>query len=198
MPRKIIVVANNKGGTGKTTIAAIIAQTAIEGGTPVVILDLDHAQRDFTAAMSAYECEILGKVSELNQAREAGNGLIVVDTPPSLLEDKDKAMNLADIILIPVSHTIRALEGVKAIVAAHPDTARIVLNLNDPRSALETKIIETASSHFKVLCTLKQSGRIRINLTTGVSWYSGLMPAQKMQYGKLFKGVVDFLKGEGK
>lgn len=49
---KTITIATQKGGTGKTTTAAALAQAAIYAGKKVLCIDLD-AQRDLTLILSA-------------------------------------------------------------------------------------------------------------------------------------------------
>ena len=49
---KIITIASQKGGTGKTTTAAALAQAAAKAGKRVLAIDLDP-QGNFSAAVAA-------------------------------------------------------------------------------------------------------------------------------------------------
>jgi chromosome partitioning protein len=193
MPSKIICVSNNKGGTGKTTIAVIIAQTAIEEGMQVAICDLDYGQQDFKEAMTVWQCEIIENIDALKKTKkDSKNSFVVVDTPPALGGEKDEALNIADIILVPISHTIRALKSVMPIATRH--NVKIVLNLLNPTSSLERKIVATSKKFFDVLGVVKQYARIRSNITDQNPWYMGLSEIQKQPYIDLLGKVANILK----
>jgi chromosome partitioning protein len=193
MPARIICVSNNKGGTGKTTIAVILAQTAIEARMQVAICDLDYGQQDFREAMNGWQCEIINNIDTLKKLKKDNkNYFVVVDTPPALGGDKDEALNIADIILVPISHTIRALKSI--IPIAIRQNIKIILNLLNPTSSLEKKIITTSEKFFDVLGIVKQYARIRSNITDQNPWYVGLSEIQKQPYIVLLEKVADYLK----
>jgi cellulose biosynthesis protein BcsQ len=115
-----------------------------------------------------------------------------VDTPPALGEEKDEALNMADLILIPISHTIRALKSVMAI--ANHNNVKIILNLLNPTSSLERKIISTTEKFFDVLGIVKQYARIRSNITERNPWYMGLSEIQRQPYIALLEKIAYILK----
>ena len=47
-PARVIVVGNEKGGSGKSTVAMHIAMALIKSGQSVATIDLDSRQRSFT------------------------------------------------------------------------------------------------------------------------------------------------------
>jgi tetraacyldisaccharide-1-P 4'-kinase len=61
---KIICICNRKGGTGKTTIAVILAQMAIEADLNVAIYDMDP-QQDFFDFMKYHECRVLASIDDV-------------------------------------------------------------------------------------------------------------------------------------
>jgi len=73
-----ILICNGKGGTGKTTMAVLLAHALAEAGKRVAVLDLDPQA---TATAWLRECESK-KVSEYETGSEYD--AVFVDTPPRL------------------------------------------------------------------------------------------------------------------
>ena len=120
---KTIVIANQKGGSGKSTITVHLAAAAEQAGDgPVVISDTDPQgtaadwfnQRKKggidTPRYSALALEDLaGRVRALN---EAGASYLFIDTAPSIGAVNADLFALADLVLIPLNPTpadLRAL-----------------------------------------------------------------------------------------
>jgi chromosome partitioning protein len=100
-----IVVANLKGGVGKTTAAVYLAAAAVERGhEPVTLVDAD---RQASSAVWLEErpldgVDVVEAPSErtLNRAM-TGDGLVVVDTPPGDERLVQSALAAADAVVIP-------------------------------------------------------------------------------------------------
>lgn len=120
---KIIVVANQKGGSGKSTITVHLAAAAEQAGDgPIVISDTDPQgtaadwfnQRKKggvdTPRYSALSLDDLsGRVKALDKA---GAAYLFIDTAPSIGAVNADLFELADLILIPLNPTpadLRAL-----------------------------------------------------------------------------------------
>jgi chromosome partitioning protein len=101
-----IVVANLKGGVGKTTTAVYLsAVAAARGYDPVMVIDAD---RQASAAEWLEERPIEGVTvveapSERTLTREMGrhDGMGIVDTPPGDERIVQSAINSADAVVIP-------------------------------------------------------------------------------------------------
>jgi chromosome partitioning protein len=101
-----IVVANLKGGVGKTTTAVYLAAAAVaRGHEPVVLVDAD---RQASSAVWLEErpvegVEILEAPSErtLTRAMKGDDGVVIVDTPPGDERLVQAAINAADSVVIP-------------------------------------------------------------------------------------------------
>jgi chromosome partitioning protein len=120
---KTIVIANQKGGSGKSTITVHLAAAAEAAGDgPIVISDTDPQgtaadwfnQRKKagieTPRYSALSlADLKGRVSALD---EAGASYLLIDTAPSIGAVNADLFALADLILIPLNPTpadLRAL-----------------------------------------------------------------------------------------
>ena len=113
MPGKVITIAQQKGGSGKTTLAVNLAAEYLRRGMTVALLDTDpqgslgrwfmtrrerlgEAGLEFSTSSAwgvSYECEKLKKTVDL----------VIVDTPPKVDADLRPALREADLVLIPVA-----------------------------------------------------------------------------------------------
>nr|WP_176025003.1 ParA family protein [Brucella pseudintermedia] len=117
---KVLVLASQKGGAGKTTLAAHLAVAASQDGAgPAVLIDTDpqgslsawwnSREADTPALASATLAELPVKLAAL---AEAGFALAVIDTPPAITAAIRDVVKLADLVLIPTRpspHDLRAV-----------------------------------------------------------------------------------------
>lgn len=137
---KVISIAQQKGGSGKTTLAANLAVAFARAGHRVALLDTDpqgSLGRWFMARLArgepglefstssawgvSYESEKLRKLVDF----------VIIDTPPKIDADLRPALREADLILIPVasSHVdLWATQGVIDLALREKKRAAIVLN----------------------------------------------------------------------
>ncbi len=126
----VIVVANLKGGTGKTTIAVKLA-CSLSRRPEVLLVDADQ-HGTATARADEDGLPIEDRPLPLENPRgaqgwrqkvlnEAPRFTVVVDCPPHLQGATQAAINIADLVLVPVTPsradflaTSRAVEMVKA------------------------------------------------------------------------------------
>jgi len=137
----VITVAQQKGGTGKTTLAANIA-AALVPGQRVALIDIDpqrtlirwHALRMARPVPApAIDCfDVAGwrLAAELARLRRS-HDLVVIDSPPQVDTDAKLAVRGADIVLVPVQPSppdVWAAEATLKLAADEHRTARLVLN----------------------------------------------------------------------
>lgn len=152
----IITVFNQKGGTGKTTVCALLYEAFKKKGIKkACIIDLDPQQSIQTISDALPELGIkTGKASNLNTLNKE-NDLIIVDTPPSL----DPSVNASikgvlpytDLILLPVKPSVTdtfslqpTIQLIKSIQKEHSVKAAILINSirtgSEYNKAIKTKI----------------------------------------------------------
>ncbi|MCB0257860.1 MAG: ParA family protein, partial [Anaerolineae bacterium] len=116
---KTVVLANQKGGVGKTTLAAHLAVAAERAGDgPCVLIDTDP-QASLAAWWNgraletpAFASTALKELSEKRDALgQAGYAYAFIDTPPAITESIRTVIAQADFVLIPTRpspHDLRA------------------------------------------------------------------------------------------
>ena len=159
MPGLIITVAQQKGGSGKTTVAAHLAVAFARAGKSVGILDVDpqgslgewFERREATlgedeAGLSFRTASGWGARREARQlARE--HDIVVVDTPPKSDLEIRPAIEMADLVLVPVQPTpvdLWATAPTLAMAAKEGVASVIVINRAVSRALLTGEIIAAA------------------------------------------------------
>ncbi|MBV9654603.1 MAG: AAA family ATPase [Acetobacteraceae bacterium] len=138
----VITVAQQKGGAGKTTLAANLA-AALARDSRVALLDIDP-QRSLTR-WAKLRMQRAGGVAnvitasdvsgwrlrrELEKLKEA-HDVVLIDSPPQIDTDARLAVRGADLVLVPVQPSppdIWAAEGTLKIAADEGRPVRIVIN----------------------------------------------------------------------
>lgn len=147
---KIIAVAMQKGGVGKSTLTRSLAVAGTAAGYNVLALDMDPQQsvvqwaerRSAQTPAVRFATEIeLPKL--LRQAEEAGCDLVIIDTPPARSTEAPAAVEAADFVLVPCTPDIEAYEQL-------PRTARLARTTGKPAAAVLTMVQPTGQSEEKV------------------------------------------------
>lgn len=137
----VITVAQQKGGAGKTTLAANLA-AALAPVRRVAVLDIDpqgslarwHAIRMAhhadAAALAFSDLSGWRLAGELDRLRR-GFDVVIVDSPPVIDSDARRSIRGADLVVVPVQPSapdIWAAEGTLKLAAAERRPACLVLN----------------------------------------------------------------------
>ena len=137
---QVITVAQQKGGSGKTTLAANLAVAFLRAGKRVAILDADpqgslgrwfmtrreDGRDDMTFSTASawgvsYEAEKLAR----------DHDVVIVDTPPKVDADLRPALRASALVLVPVSASqadVWATESVLDLASRENRPALIVVN----------------------------------------------------------------------
>ncbi len=181
MAGRIITVAQQKGGSGKTTVAVNLAVELRARGHSVAIVDTDpqgsmgrwfieRVERlgddealDFSTSSAwgaSYESEKLKKRFDF----------VIIDTPPKIDADLRPALRVADLVVVPVatSHVdLWATEGVLDLARREKARTLIVLNRTRPNTRLAVEVAEKAAELGADLADVQIANRVIYAETLG-------------------------------
>jgi chromosome partitioning protein len=169
----VIVVASQKGGVGKTTIAAHLAVRAgLERNGPVALVDTDpqgslsewwdarkdeHVPDDDSApndgglSLATVKLEDLG--SKLAELRKSGAAVAIIDTPPALTTSIRQVIEIADLVLIPARpspHDLRAIGATVNMTRKAGKPFLFIINGAAPRANITAEAVAALSEHGRV------------------------------------------------
>lgn len=161
MSGRIITIAQQKGGSGKTTLAAHIAVAVAREGARVALLDCDP-QGSLGEWFEARETTlgeddtglIFRTASGWGARREARSlareyDFVVIDTPPKSDVESRPAIEAADIVAVPVQPTpidLWATQPTLEMIAKEGTRCLLVINRALPRVGLTQEISEAIRS----------------------------------------------------
>ncbi|WP_169568888.1 AAA family ATPase [Sneathiella limimaris] len=155
---KVIAVASQKGGSGKTTLAGHLAvQAEMAGAGPVALVDTDP-QGSLSEWWNEREAEtpLFARTSieklkaDVERMDRMGINLLIIDTPPAITETIANVLTVADLLIIPTRpspHDLRAV-GATVELAEGLDTPLIfVVNGATPRARITGEAAIALSQH---------------------------------------------------
>lgn len=144
-----IAVVQQKGGVGKTTIAAHLAGAAAEAGRSAVCLDIDPqgslsawgAVRDEGTPKLEFGVETVAghRARDVAERHARSFDVVVIDAPPHGQTEALQAMRAADVILIPLQPSPLDLWATRPTIeaaAATSGTVRLVFNRTPARGRI--------------------------------------------------------------
>jgi chromosome partitioning protein len=140
MAGHVITVAQQKGGSGKTTIACHLAVHFLRDGWSVAVLDTDpqgslgrwfmtRVERTQGApALEFSTASAWGVGYEVGKLKRA-HDLVIVDTPPKADSDLRPALREADLVLVPVAASALDLWATESVLDLVDRTGRAALTV---------------------------------------------------------------------
>ena len=176
MSARIITIAQQKGGAGKTTLAAHLAVAWAKAERSVALLDIDP-QASITAwadirralpdapeqpdirALTGWR--VAGEVDKLKRQFD----ILVIDSPPHAETEARVAVRVADLVVVPVQPSPMDLWATQATLdlAKQEKTAvLLVLNRVPPRANLADVMEQAASKLGVKLAKTKLGNRVAL------------------------------------
>ncbi len=158
---QVVVLASQKGGSGKTTLAGHIAvQAELAGAGPVALIDTDpqgslakwwNARESNAPAFAQVSVPDLDR--DIEALRDGGFKLIVVDTPPAATSSIAEVITHADLVIIPTRpspHDLRAVGATVDIVEHQHKPMLFVINAATMRARITAETAVVLSQHGTV------------------------------------------------
>src|SRR5271170_4297286 len=168
---KVITIAQQKGGAGKTTVAAHVAVALSQKGNRVAVIDIDpqgslgywHNIREQNLG-EGYTGLIFNSLSgwrvgsEVSRLRKQCD-FIIIDSPPHTETEARTAIRNADAIIIPVQPSPTDLWATKAtldLAKAEKIPVRVVLN----RVGANSRLAQTIGAELSDLAETTLGNRV--------------------------------------
>lgn len=158
---RTIVLASQKGGVGKTTLAGHLAVMAEQSGEgPVALIDTDpqgslaawwNERKAEAPLFATVDVERLG--GHLQQLADAGIKLAIIDTPPAVTEMIREVLKSADLVIIPTRpspHDLRAVGTTVDLVEEADKRMIFVINGAAARAKIAGQAAVALSQHGTV------------------------------------------------
>ena len=159
----VITVAQQKGGAGKTTLAANLA-AALAAQRRVAVLDIDpqhslarwHAlrlQRKGAVPVDLSDVSGWRLAAELDKLKRT-HDVLIVDSPPQIDTDAKLAVRGADLVLVPLQPSppdLWAAEGTLKLAADEKRPARLLLNRTPASGKLRQQVESEISRKGELL-----------------------------------------------
>ncbi len=175
---KIITIAHQKGGVGKTTLTLNLAACFAQG------LNVGVLDTDLQGSLSGIQEELTGITfvpydRQLNCLREQPFDILIIDTPPYLTNQLPDLFAISDFVLIPSKVGFFDVMAIKATIQFLKQAQQqrpqlkygVVLNMVKPRTTLNKSVQEILTDYGAILLTTTISDRVsytRSAITSGV------------------------------
>ncbi|MBI1184618.1 AAA family ATPase [bacterium] len=175
---KIITVAHQKGGVGKTTLALNLAACFAQG------LNVGVLDTDLQGSLSGIKDD-LGTINfvpfngQFKDLSQQPFDILIIDTPPYLSTQLSDLFAISDFVLVPSKVGFFDIMAIKATIELLKQAERkrpqlkygVALNMVKPRTGLNKSVQKILSDYGANLLTTTVSDRVsftRSAITTGV------------------------------
>lgn len=158
---RTLVIASQKGGVGKTTLAGHLSVEAESSGDgPVALIDTDpqgslaawwNERQAEAPAFASVDIDNLEK--HLKQLEKAGVKLAIIDTPPAVTATIQRVLSVADLVLIPTRpspHDLRAVGATVELAESADKRMIFVINGAAQRARITGEAAIALSQHGTV------------------------------------------------
>lgn len=158
---RVLALASQKGGSGKTTLSGHLAvQSQLAGAGPVVLIDIDPQgsladwwnERDSEYPAFA-QTTVARLASDLEILRQQGFKLAVIDTPPAITMAIQSVISVAELIIVPTRpspHDLRAVGATVDLCDRAGKPLIFVVNAATPKAKITSEAAVALSQHGTV------------------------------------------------
>jgi len=162
MLSKVITIAQQKGGTGKTTLAVHLALAFIKyHNLKIAIIDTDpqgslgkwfmiREEKKLSNNNLTFKTASLWGAQYESKTLKKDHDIVIIDTPPKIESDARPSIESADLVLIPMAASHVDFWATGAIVEiAKKANKKILIQIN--RSSQRSKLISKTNDFIKSL-----------------------------------------------
>ena len=155
---RVIAIASQKGGSGKTTLAGHLAVQAERAGAgSVALIDADpqgsladwwNERENPTPVFVHTSSQRLEQ--DIEDVRDLGVDLLIIDTPPAITATISDVIRVSDMVLIPTRpspHDLRSVGRTVELVEAMGKPLVFVVNGATPRARITSEAAIALSQH---------------------------------------------------
>lgn len=161
---KVISVAQQKGGAGKSTIAAHLAIALFQQGKRITLIDIDpqgslttwHSLREKQFGVGYTGINFISssgwRVGNAVSQFKANSDFIVIDSPPHTETEAKGAIREADLVIIPMQPSPTDLWATKATLdfaKSEKKLAKVLLNRYNTSSRIARDIASSTSDTLR-------------------------------------------------
>ena len=159
---KVITIAQQKGGTGKTTLAVHLALAFIKyHNLKVAIIDTDpqgslgkwymiRSDKGISDKNLTFKTASLWGAQYESKILKQENDIVIIDTPPKIESDARPAIEAADLVLIPVAPSPVDFWATEAIIEiAKKAKRKILIQIN--RANLRSNLISKTHEYINTI-----------------------------------------------
>jgi len=158
---RVLAMASQKGGSGKTTLSGHLAVQAERAGAgPVVLIDIDPQGslsdwwNDRNAETPAFAQTTVARLAaDLEALRQQGFKLAMIDTPPAITMAIQSVIAVAELIVIPTRpspHDLRAVGATVDLCERAGKPLIFVVNGATPKARITTEATLALAQHGTV------------------------------------------------
>ena len=199
---KVITIAQQKGGTGKTTLAVHLALAFIKyHNLKIAIIDTDpqgslgkwfmiRTEKNISNKNLTFKTASLWGAQYESKSLKKDHDIVIIDTPPKIESDARPAIEAADLVLIPVAPSHVDFWATEAIIdIAKKAKRKILIQINraNHRSKLISQTLEYINS-LKAKATNTLIGHRQIFVS---SMGIGKTAVEKQRSGKAIEEIKD-------
>ena len=202
MTPKVITIAQQKGGTGKTTLAVHLALAFIKyHNLKVAIIDTDpqgslgkwfmiRSEMNVTNGGLTFKTASLWGAQYESKILKQQHDIVIIDTPPKIEADARPAIEASDLVLIPISPSPVDFWATEPIIEiAKRAKKRIVIQSN--RANPRAKLMKKTYAYIKDLGMEKTNTLIGHRQIFVSSMGEGKTVIEKQRKGKAAQEIAE-------